>query len=111
MRTSDQAAFLHMEGINKSFPGVVALENVELQVRRGEVHAIVGENGAGKSTLMKILAGVYQPDSGTIMLDGHAKAFANPDEAIKEGIAVIYQEIPLVPTLTVLSNIFLGASR
>jgi ribose transport system ATP-binding protein len=108
MSTPDQPMLLQMEGIDKSFPGVVALDNVELLVRRGEVHAIVGENGAGKSTLMKILAGVYQPDAGDIVLDGEAVAFANPDEAIKKGISVIYQEIPLVPTLTVLSNIFLG---
>jgi ABC-type sugar transport system ATPase subunit len=100
-----------MQGICKSFPGVIALDDVELLVRRGDVHAIVGENGAGKSTLMKILAGVYQPEAGKILLDGEVVEFANPDEAIKKGIAVIYQEIPLVPTLTVLSNIYLGREQ
>jgi ABC-type sugar transport system ATPase subunit len=108
MTTQDPTVLLHMQGISKSFPGVIALDDVELLVRRGEVHAIVGENGAGKSTLMKILAGVYQPEAGKILLDGEVIEFANPDEAIKKGIAVIYQEIPLVPTLTVLSNVYLG---
>jgi ribose transport system ATP-binding protein len=99
---------LHMQNIRKTFPGVVALDGVDFLVRKGEIHAIVGENGAGKSTLMKILAGVYQPDWGEMHLNGQAVEFQTPNQAIHAGIGVIYQEIPLVPPLTVLANVFLG---
>jgi ribose transport system ATP-binding protein len=102
---------LHMQNIRKAFPGVLALDGVDLVVRKGEIHAIVGENGAGKSTLMKILAGVYQPDSGQILLNGEPVEFQTPSQAIDRGIGVIYQEIPLVPPLSVLSNVFLGRER
>ncbi len=99
---------LKVEGISKSFPGVKALDNVSLDVRKGEVHALLGENGAGKSTLMKILSGVYQPDSGTITYKGKAAAFRNAVESQRAGISIIYQELNLVPHLTVAQNIFIG---
>ena len=99
---------LHMRGISKSFPGVKALQDVELEVRTGEVHAIVGENGAGKSTLMKILAGFYQPDHGEIEIGGHVVRHWHPREARERGIGMIYQELNLVPDLTVAENISLG---
>jgi len=99
---------LKMSGIGKSFPGIQALDNVDLAVRRGEIHAIVGENGAGKSTLMKILAGVYQPDRGSIEIDGAEVVLENPIEAQKAGIRMVYQELNLVPDLTVAENIALG---
>ena len=98
-----------MSGISKSFPGVKALQNVNLEVRKGEVHAIVGENGAGKSTLMKILAGLYSPDEGTIEVMGKQITNLNPREARDLGIGMIYQELNLVPDLTVAENISLGA--
>lgn len=99
---------LHMRGISKSFPGVKALQDVELEVRAGEVHAIVGENGAGKSTLMKILAGFYQPDHGEIEIGGDVVHHWHPREARERGIGMIYQELNLVPDLTVAENISLG---
>jgi ribose transport system ATP-binding protein len=99
---------LHMSGIVKRFPGTVALDGVELGVRPGEVHCLLGENGAGKSTLMKILAGSYQPDEGTILLDGEPYAPATPHAGLAAGIAVIYQELDLLPDLTVAQNLLLG---
>lgn len=97
-----------MEHISKSFPGVHALNDVTLQVRAGEVHALVGENGAGKSTLMKILSGALPKDAGKILLDGHAVSIQNPGDALALGIAMIHQELNLVPYLNVGQNIFLG---
>ncbi len=101
-------AALEMRGITKSFAGNVVLAEVNLTAQAGEVHALVGENGAGKSTLMKILAGVYQPDGGQILIDGQAVRFQRPAEALARGIAMIYQELSLAPHLTVAENIFLG---
>jgi ABC-type sugar transport system ATPase subunit len=98
---------IEMRGIAKRFPGVQALQNVSLDLRRGEVHAIVGENGAGKSTLMKILAGVYLADDGEVLLRGQPMSFANPREAIQAGISTIHQELNLIPNLTVGENIML----
>ena len=103
-----QNAALEMRGITKSFAGNIVLANVDLTVERGEVHALVGENGAGKSTLMKILAGVYRPDSGDIFMDGRAIHFGGPADALASGVAMIYQELSLAPDLTVAENIFLG---
>ncbi|MDH7561000.1 MAG: sugar ABC transporter ATP-binding protein [bacterium] len=94
--------------ISKSFPGVQALKEVSFDVNAGEVHALVGENGAGKSTLMKILSGALTPDAGTILLAGHPTSFQNPRQAQEAGIGIIYQELTLVPELTVAQNIFLG---
>ena len=94
--------------VSKSFPGVKALQSIQLETARGEVVALVGENGAGKSTLMKILAGIHQPDSGTIRIDGSPVDIRSPRDAARLGIAVIHQELELVETLDVAGNIFLG---
>jgi ABC-type sugar transport system ATPase subunit len=99
---------LHMRGITKSFFGVPVLDAVDLDVMAGEVHAVVGENGAGKSTLMKILAGAYQPDAGSILLDGEEVRFGHPRQAQERGVSIIYQEFNLLPERTVAQNIFLG---
>jgi ABC-type sugar transport system ATPase subunit len=101
-------AMLSMRRISKAFPGVQALRDVNLEVRAGRIHAIVGENGAGKSTLMKILAGAYAPSSGSIEIDGQTIAFANPLDAQRLGIRMVYQELNLVPDLSVAENICLG---
>ncbi len=99
---------LEMRGITKSFFGVPVLRDVDLDVRAGEVHAVLGENGAGKSTLMKILAGAHQPDGGTIVLDGQEVKFGHPSEAQNAGVSIIYQEFTLLPERTVAQNIYLG---
>jgi ribose transport system ATP-binding protein len=100
--------FLSMQKISKRFPGVQALHEVNFNCLPGEVHALVGENGAGKSTLMKILAGVYHPDEGKIILHGQETIFRDPKTAQDQGISTIYQEFNLVPELDVAENIFLG---
>jgi ABC-type sugar transport system ATPase subunit len=100
---------LRMTGISKRFGPVQALSDVRLTVRAGTVHALVGENGAGKSTLMKILAGVYQPDTGEIEIHGQRQVLANPAQAIEAGVSMIYQELDLAEHLTVAENIYLGA--
>src|SRR4051812_28853015 len=97
-----------MHGIVKTFPGVRALDGVDLDVRPGEVHCLLGQNGAGKSTLIKVLAGAHQPDAGRIAWRGEDAALSNPQAAMSLGIATIYQELDLVPGLTVADNIFLG---
>jgi ribose transport system ATP-binding protein len=102
------AAILEIEGLTKSFPGVKALEDVRLEVGRGEVVALVGENGAGKSTLMKILAGIYEPDSGTIRIQGNTVQIRSPRDAAHHGIGIIHQELELVDNLDVAGNVFLG---
>jgi ribose transport system ATP-binding protein len=99
---------LRMTNIRKSFPGVVALDGVDLEVRRGEVHVLLGENGAGKSTLMKILSGAYAKDAGEIWIDGARVEINGPRHARQLGVGVIYQELALVPTLSAGENIFLG---
>jgi ABC-type sugar transport system ATPase subunit len=99
---------LEMRGIVKKFPGVVALSGINLEVMAGQVHALVGENGAGKSTLMKILAGAYQKDEGEILINGKNVEITTPDQAIKLGIGIIYQDLNLVGALSVAENIFLG---
>jgi ABC-type sugar transport system ATPase subunit len=95
-------------GITKEFPGTLALDNVQLDLMPGEIHAVIGENGAGKSTLMKVLAGVIPPDAGEIRFADQPITLANPHEALVQGIAIVYQELSLVPTLTVAENIFPG---
>ncbi len=99
---------LHIEGVDKSFPGVKALSNMNLDLKYGEVHGVCGENGAGKSTLMKIITGVHKPDSGRITLRGEEFTVHNPNEAYAHGIAIIFQEMSLFPDLTVLENLFMG---
>ncbi len=107
MSPSDQV-ILTMTGISKAFPGVKALENVDFDLRRGEIHALMGENGAGKSTLIKVLTGVEHPDSGVITLDGQAVQVRSPQHAQELGISTVYQEINLCPNLTVAENILIG---
>ncbi|MEV0348049.1 sugar ABC transporter ATP-binding protein [Nonomuraea sp. NPDC050680] len=97
-----------MTGIVKSFLGVRVLDGVDLEVSAGEVHAVVGENGAGKSTLMKILAGVHAPDAGRMEIDGRSVAFGHPVQAQRAGVAIIHQELTLLPERTVAENVFLG---
>jgi ribose transport system ATP-binding protein len=99
---------VEMEGITKDFPGVHALRGCRFDLRRGEIHALVGENGAGKSTLMKILAGVYRMDAGRIRLNGAETEIASPRAAQQLGISIIHQELSLMPNLTVAQNIFIG---
>lgn len=99
---------LQMEGITKEFPGVLALNNCQFELRRGEVHALMGENGAGKSTMMKILTGVYQKDEGTVTYQGKPVELTNPKAAQDAGISMIHQELNLAPDLTVAQNIFIG---
>ncbi|MDX3756483.1 sugar ABC transporter ATP-binding protein [Streptomyces mirabilis] len=105
---SNQDELLRIEGIRKTFPGVVALDSVDFDLRRGEVHVLLGENGAGKSTLIKMLSGAYQPDSGRVLVDGEEVRVHGAQDSERLGIATIYQEFNLVPDLTVAENIFLG---
>src|SRR3954471_4312797 len=99
---------LSAKGAVKRFGGVQALRGVDFDLRAGEIHALLGENGAGKSTLINILSGVHTPDAGAITIDGAPVRFANPREAQAAGIATIFQELDLVPSLDVASNLFLG---
>ena len=99
---------VHMHGIIKRFPGVLANDQVEFSLHQGEVHALLGENGAGKSTLMNILAGLYKPDAGTISINGKPVNFTSPQDAIKAGIGMIHQHFMLVPSQTVTENVLLG---
>jgi monosaccharide-transporting ATPase len=102
---------LKMEGISKSFPGVKALDKVDFALRKGEIHALMGENGAGKSTLIKVITGVYEKDTGQITIDGKPIHFKSPQEAQNMGIGTVYQEIALCPNLTVAENMFIGRGQ
>ncbi len=102
---------LEMRGIVKTFPGVRALDGVSLELHHGEVLALMGENGAGKSTLMKVLSGVHQPDGGEILINGRERHFHRPSESQQAGISIIYQELDLIPQLSVAENLFLGRER
>ncbi|WP_340537152.1 sugar ABC transporter ATP-binding protein [Nocardioides sp. GXZ039] len=106
--STDAAPLLRMTGIVKEFPGVRALGGVDLDVRAGEVHCLLGQNGAGKSTLIKVLAAAHRPDEGELVWDGEPATFGSPQAAIRAGISTIYQELDLVPHLSVTENIFLG---
>jgi inositol transport system ATP-binding protein len=97
---------LQLKGITKEFPGVKALDNMQFFLKRGSIHALIGENGAGKSTLMKVLSGVYTPDTGQIILDGIPERIANPIDAERKGISIVYQELSVFPTTTVSENVF-----
>ncbi|MBV8140469.1 MAG: sugar ABC transporter ATP-binding protein [Verrucomicrobia bacterium] len=99
---------LNINGISKRFPGVQALQDATFEVQEQSIHAVIGENGAGKSTLMQIIAGVHQPDEGTIEFQGKLVKFTNPAEAQAKGIAIVYQELNLAPNLSIAENIFLG---
>ena len=108
MYTKDSEVILSIKDVDKSFPGVKALDGVSVTFQRGLVHGVVGENGAGKSTLMKILSGVYSKDAGTIVFDGETIEKTTPLEAMHRGLSIIYQELNLVNTMSVGENIFLG---
>ncbi|MGA1437810.1 MAG: ATP-binding cassette domain-containing protein, partial [Ilumatobacteraceae bacterium] len=100
---------VELRGIGKRFPGVIANYDVDLNVRSGTIHAVVGENGAGKSTLMKTLYGMQEPDSGTISVQGSERRFKSPSDAISAGIGMVHQHFMLADNLTVLENIILGS--
>src|SRR5919205_2396899 len=104
----ERPVVLEMRGITKRYPGVVANDGIDLDVRRGEIHALLGENGAGKSTLMNVLYGLARPDAGEILLDGQPTRIAGPSDAIARGISMVHQHFMLVPVLSVADNILLG---
>ncbi len=106
-----ETSIVKMEGIVKRFPGVLANDHVDFEVRVGEVHALLGENGAGKTTLMSILAGIYRPDAGNIYINNHHVHIKSPRDAIKEGVGMIHQNFLLVASHSVAENITLGYDR
>src|SRR2546428_4233033 len=106
---SDDPLVLELRGITKRFPGVVANDGIDFDLRRGEVHALLGENGAGKSTLMNILYGLYQPDEGQILVKGEPVRFHSPKDAIMHGIGMVHQHFMLIPVMTVAENIVLAS--
>src|SRR6202171_6835707 len=106
---SSESMAVEMRGITKAWPGVVANDHVDLSVRAGEIHALVGENGAGKSTLMNILYGLIRPDSGEILINGRPAHIHGPRGAIALGIGMVHQHFMLIPPLTVAENIVLGS--
>lgn len=108
MEFNSEEKILTVRNLSKSFPGVRALNKVRLEIRKGEIHALVGENGAGKSTLIKCLAGIYQRDEGEVFFEGKKTELSSFEEAKALGIAVIHQELSIVPHMTVAENIFLG---
>ena len=97
-----------MLNITKRFPGIIANDNITLQLKKGEIHALLGENGAGKSTLMSVLFGLYQPEEGTIKKDGREVSIKNPNDANELGIGMVHQHFKLVDVFTVLDNIIMG---
>ena len=106
---ADKNEFLfEMVEVTKEFPGVKALDQVTLQVKKGSVHALCGENGAGKSTLMKVLAGIYKQDAGKIYIEGKEVEILNPKDAMEKGISMIHQELNLFPQMTVEANLYIG---
>ncbi len=108
MAEAEKPPLLRMQGIRKAFPGVVALDDVDLELHSGEVLALLGENGAGKSTLIKVIGGAHLPEEGTIEIDGQSVRIETPQDSLQAGIGIIYQEFNLVPELTARENIFLG---
>ena len=109
----NEEILLEMKDIHKRFPGVYALNAVDFSLRKGEVHALMGENGAGKSTLIKVLTGVYTKDEGEIRMSGNSEALdiRSPQDAQKYGISTVYQEITLCPNLSVAENIYIGRGK
>src|SRR2546421_4977584 len=107
--TEASAPLLELKGITKRFPGVVANDSVDFDLRRGEVHALLGENGAGKSTLMNVLYGLYQPDEGEIRMNGRPVSIRSPKDAIDLGIGMVHQHFMLIPVMTVAENIVLAS--
>ena len=106
---SNQPYAIEMLNITKRFPGIIANDNITLQLRKGEIHALLGENGAGKSTLMSVLFGLYQPEAGKILKDGQEVKIRNPNDATALHIGMVHQHFKLVECFTVLDNIILGA--
>ena len=104
----DNDYILEINNVSKSFPGVKALDNINLKIKRGEVHALVGENGAGKTTLIRIISGIYKADEGTVTYNGKDITNTNPHESIERGISSVHQDFRMVETLSVAENIFLG---
>ena len=109
--TTEPDYILQAKGISKSFGGVKALSDVNIKVRRGEVHAVIGENGAGKTTLMNIIGGIYKQDEGILLFDGKPSDFNSPKEAFEKGISTIHQELTMIPHLSVMENLFIGNMR
>jgi ABC-type sugar transport system ATPase subunit len=105
------AALIEMQKVTKTYRGAVAVKEIDFDLQQGEIHALLGENGAGKSTLTKIMAGVVTPTSGTMLYDGKPVKFANPAEALGQGIAMVFQETSLVPSMTVAQNLYLGNEK
>ena len=108
MAESNHNRIVEIRRLSKAFPGVKALSNVDFVLRRGEVHGLMGENSAGKSTLIKVLTGLYKRDAGEILYEGKPFELSSPVEAPKHGISTVYQEINLIPALSVTENIYLG---
>ena len=108
---TQETAAVELRGIGKRFPGVIANHDVNLTIRPGTVHALIGENGAGKSTLMKILYGVQKPDEGTISIGGNEIVLKSPTDAIDAGVGMVFQHFMLADNLTVLENMVLGAEK
>ena len=106
--SSERAELLEIRGLTKGFPGVQALDHVDFTLHAGEIHGLLGENGAGKSTLIKVLTGVFKRDAGTIRLDGQEIAARDPADALSLGIGTVYQEVNLLPNLSVAENLFIG---
>src|SRR5215467_8991279 len=104
----DATPVLELRGITKQFPGVLANDAVDFDLRRGEVHALLGENGAGKSTLMNVLYGLYHPDEGEILIDDAPATFRGPGDAMAAGIGMVHQHFMLIPVFTVTENVMLG---
>src|SRR5262245_50762353 len=98
---AEPAPVLELRGITKRFPGVVANDSIDFDLRRGEVHALLGENGAGKTTLMNVLYGLYRPDEGEILINGKPATFHSPKDAIRAGIGMVHQHFMLIPVMTV----------
>ena len=104
----DERPVLELRGITKRFPGIVANDGVDFDLRRGEVHALLGENGAGKSTLMNVLYGLYRPDEGEILINGKPAELGSPKASIENGVGMVHQHFMLIPVMTVAENIVLA---